>query len=47
MKDIIITNSEIVFEENNVFIIYLFWDTVNTTILNILLIFDFYYLFLS
>ena len=41
MKDIIITNSEIVFEENNVFIIYLFWDTVNTTILNILLIFDF------
>lgn len=47
MKDIIITNSQTVFEENNVFIIYLFWDIVNTTILNILLIFDFYYLFLS
>lgn len=47
MKDIIITNSQTVFEENNVFIIYLFWDTLNTTILNILLIFDFCYLFLS
>lgn len=28
MKDIIITNSETGFEENNVFIIYLLWDTV-------------------
>ena len=46
MKDIIFTNSKVFFRENNMFIIYFFWDIYLLIILNVLLTFNFYCLFL-